>query len=124
MKLKKYEQNKVKREIKIHGSDYSFYRTGKDEYGEQTEEKALVCELCGLFHTTSGYRTKNVSDGNVTHSKAQPMLLCVYDDAEQVQIGDVATKNQNNYIVTAKTNICEENILTDISLELVLNGKN
>lgn len=124
MKLKKYEQNKVKREIKTHGSDYSFYRTGKDGYGEQTEEKALVCELRGLFHTTSGYRTKNVSDGNVTHSKAQPMLLCVYDDAEQVQIGDVVTMNQNNYIVTAKTNICEENILADISLELVLNGKN
>ena len=124
MKLKQFEQNKVKREIKTHGTTYSFYRVGKDEYGEQTKEKALVCELSGLFHTTSGYRTRNVSDGNITHTKAQPMLLCVFEDAEQIQIGDFVTMNNNDYYVTAKTNMCEENILADISLELMLNGKN
>lgn len=124
MKLKQFEQNKVKREIKTHGTTYSFYRFEKDEYGEQTKEKALVCELSGLFHTTSGYRTKNVSDGNVTHTKAQPMLLCVFEDAGQIQIGDFVTMNNNDYYVTAKTNMCEENILVDISLELMLNGKN
>ena len=124
MKLKQFEQNKVKREIKTHGTAYSFYRFGRDEYGEQTKEKALVCELSGLFHTTSGYRTRNVSDGNITHTKAQPMLLCVFEDAEQIQIGDYVTMNNNDYYVTAKTNMCEENILADISLELVLNGKN
>lgn len=121
MRLKQFEQNKVKREIKMHGSKYSVFRCGKDEYGEQTKDKALVAELMGLFHVSNGYQSKNVSNGTVTHSKAQPMLLCIYEEQEEVKIDDFVLINNNIYKIVSKTNVYEENIVSNLSLELVLN---
>lgn len=122
MRLKQLEQNKIKREINMHGSTYEIYRTALDDYGESTDKQALVGEIRGLFHVSSGYETRNADDGTVTHSKAQPMLLCIFEESNNIQNGDYIKINRNDYKVVSKTNISEENILNDISLELMLNG--
>lgn len=124
MRLKQLEQNKVKREINMHGSTYEVYRTELDDYGEATDKQALVGEIKGLFHVSSGYKTRNVDDGTITHSKAQPMLLCIFEESKNVQNDDYIKINGNDYKVVSGTNISEENILNDISLELVLSGNN
>ena len=121
----KMELHKVLREIQIHGTEYTFFRKKVDKYGEPTkEEREKVSTIRGLFHVSKGYITENIQEGTRTHSKGQPMLLVAYVETENIQNGDYLEINQNKYKVVEKNNIQEYNIVTDISLELVLNGRN
>lgn len=119
------ELHKVAKEISWHGTTYDLFRDKTDKYGEPTkEEPEKVATICGLFHVSKGYITENIQDGTRTHSKGQPMLLVAYEDSENIQNGDFLEINKNKYKVIEKNNIQEYNIVTDISLELVLNGRN
>ena len=121
----KMELYKAVREIKIHGTAYSLFRDKTDKYGEPTkEEPEKVATIRGLFHVSKGYITENIQEGTRTHSKGQPMLLVAYAETENVQNGDYLEINQNKYKVVEKNNIQEYSIVADISLELVLNGRN
>lgn len=121
----KMELHKVLREIQIHGTEYKLFRKKTDKYGEPTkEEPEQVATFRGLFHISKGYITKNVAEGTKTHSKGQPMLLVAYDETENIQSEDFLIINGNPYKVVEKNNIQEYNIVTNISLEMVLNGRN
>ena len=122
-RILKMELHKVKQEILRHGEQYNFLRNKTNQYGEPTdEEPETVATICGLFHVSKGYATKNVQDGTRTHSKGQPMLLCCYDDVESIQSEDYFVLNGNTYKVVEKNNIQEYNIVANISLEVVING--
>ena len=119
----KMELHKVLREIQIHGTEYTFFRKKVDKYGEPTkEEPKQVVEVQGLFHVSKGYITQNIQDGTKTHSKGQPMLMVAYKNTREIQTDDFFVISGNTYKVVEKNNIQEYNIVTDISLELVLNG--
>lgn len=118
------ELHSVKREIKIHGNKYTFYRDNLDSYGENADGKNIVANVNGLFHVSKGYISKNVSDGAVTHSKGQPMLLITYEDSKDIKSDDYVIIGENKYKVIEKNNIQQYNIVVDVSLELVLNGNN
>lgn len=121
----KMELHKVLREIQIHGTEYTFFRKKVDKYGEPTkEEPEQIANVKGLFHVSKGYVTQNIQDGTRTHSKGQPMLMVAYENTREIQTDDFLIINENTYKVVEKNNIQEYNIVTDISLELVLDGRN
>lgn len=120
----KIELYKVIREIKINGDIYIFYRKSTDSYGEETKDAHRVCDIKGLFHTSKGYITRNIQDATISHSKGQPKLLVEYKKASEIKNGDFLIINNNTYKVIEKNNIQEYNIVSDISLELVINGNN
>lgn len=119
----KAELYKVKREIIMHGSSYDVYRVTLDEYRESTDEETKVTTIRGLFHTSKGYISEQVSDGTKTHTKGQPKLLVEFDKAKEIENSDFVLINAKRYRVIEQNNIQEYNIVTDISLELVLNGR-
>lgn len=119
------ELHKVLREIWIHGTEYTFFRKKVDKYGEPTkEEPEQTGNVQGLFHVSKGYITQNIQDGTKTHSKGQPMLMVAYENTGEIKTDDFFVINGNRYKVVEKNNIQEYNIVTDISLELVLDGRN
>lgn len=121
----KMELHKVLREIQIHGTEYTFFRKKVDKYGEPTkEEPEQIVKVQGLFHVSKGYITQNIQDGTKTHSKGQPMLMVAHENTGEIQTDDFFIINGNTYKVVEKNNIQEYNIVTDVSLELVLNGRN
>jgi hypothetical protein len=121
----KMELHKVLREIQMHGTEYTFFRKKVDKYGEPTkEEPEQIANVKGLFHVSKGYITQNIQDGTKTHSKGQPMLMVAYENTREIQTDDFLIINENTYKVVEKNNIQEYNIVTDISLELVLDGRN
>lgn len=125
MSTSSFELHKVKREIHIHGRQYEFLREKTDKYGEPTnEEPEKVATVCGLFHITKGYVSKTVQDATMIHAKGQPMLMTIYDEVSSVQNGDFFVLNNNTYKVVEKNNIQECGIVCDISLEVVLDGRN
>lgn len=121
----KMELHKVLREIQMNGTEYTFFRKKVDKYGEPTkEEPEQIANVKGLFHVSKGYITQNIQDGTKTHSKGQPMLMVAYENTREIQTDDFLIINENTYKVVEKNNIQEYNIVTDISLELVLDGRN
>lgn len=120
----KMELHKVQREIRTHGTKYNVYRKRLDEYGEDTGQFDMIVVVDGLFHITKGYVIENIREGTRIHSKGQPMLLCLYHGTKDIQNGDFLEINKNKYKVVEKNNIQEYNIITDISLELMLDGRN
>lgn len=121
----KMELHKVLREIQIHGTEYTFFRKKVDNYGEPTkEEPEQIANVKGLFHVSKGYITQNIQDGTKTHSKGQPMLMVAHENIGEIKTEDFFVINGNKYKVVEKNNIQEYNIVTDISLELVLDGSN
>lgn len=120
----KMELHKVSQEIRVHGNDYNVYRKELDKYKEPTGKEMQVAQIKGLYHVTKGYVTETAQDGTRTHLKGQPMLLCKHEETKDIQTGDYIRINQNVYKIIDKNNIQEYNIITDISMELMLNGKN
>ncbi len=120
----KMELHKVSQEIKVHGNIYNVYRKELDKYKEPTGKEIQIAQIKGLYHITKGYVTETAQDGTRTHLKGQPMLLCKHEETKDIQTGDYIRINQNVYKVIDKNNIQEYNVVTDISMELMLNGKN
>lgn len=113
----------VKQNIKQHGATYTFQRYKKDERGQETTELTTVCGLNALFHISKGYVTKSTGDYGVTRSKGQPMLLCITENSEDIELLDVVTVGKNMYRVTEVNDLNNEGIIADISLELVDDGR-
>lgn len=121
----KMELHKVEREVKTHGTAYTFFREKKDEYGENTEEQAeMIVTIRGLFHISKEYVTETTQDGTKTHSKGSPKLLVAYVETKNIQNGDYLEINKNKYKVVDKNNIQEYSIVVDISLEMVIDDRN
>lgn len=117
------ELHKVVREIAVHGSKYVFSRETKDEYGEATGKETEIKTITGIYHSTNSFITKNVTDGSVTIKKEQPMILTAFEDGAELQVDDVVIINSSRFKITGKNNVQEKNIICDISLEVVLDGK-
>lgn len=117
---KKWELSKVTREIKTHGEAYTFSRYKLDSRNERTDETEKIAEIKGLFHTVKSYLTKTVGDGNVTHSKGQPVILISYEDGKILSMDDIVTVGDMTYHVTGLNNVEQYGILLEVSLEEVL----
>ena len=120
----KIELYKVQREIQMHGNEYQFYQLNKDKYGESTESAFYKATIRGLFHTSKGFISKITTDGNMTHTKGQTAILMCYEDSKQISNNDIVLIGENKYKVTEKNNIEMFDIVSDVSLELILDGNN
>ena len=118
------ELYKVKREIQMHGEEYTVYKQKTDKYGEAISDIEEIQKFSGLFHITKGYTTQTVSDGTKVRAKSQPMLMVCMEDSEQIENGMFVMINDNRYNIVDKNNIQEYNMVVDLSLELVQDGGN
>ena len=120
----KFEVYKIKRELKRSGIDYEFKRTGKNKFGESTEELNTIGTLKGLYHEQNGSIRIATGDTTQVRTKKVPMILCLYEDTASLalQVGDIVNINAKTFKVTGVTNIQEWNLVSDISLEVIDNG--
>lgn len=115
-----FELHKVEREIKVHGDTFEIHRDILDDYGEVTGNSEKVCETRGLFHISKSFVSRSTTDGTTTHAAGSPMLLCLFSGTEQIQSGDWLKVNGVRYNITDLTNVGEQNIVVDMSLERVI----
>lgn len=122
MRNLQYELHKVEREIKTHGATYVIKRKEKDSYGEYTGMMIKVCEVKGVFHISKGFITQISVDAATVRTKGQPMLLTLYEDTKDIQVNDIVLINGKTYKIVDKNNIQEFSIVSDLSLEVFLDG--
>lgn len=115
----KFESYKLRREIKKVGKEYEFKRAKKNEYKEPTEEKEVVAKISGLYHEQNSKISITTGETTQTRNKKIPMILCLYEEAKPLKVGDVVEINSKKFNVTGVVNIQEWNIISDISLEVV-----
>lgn len=115
----KFESYKLRREIKKVGKEYEFKRAKKNEYKEPTEEKEVVAKISGLYHEQNSKISITTGETTQTRNKKIPMILCLYEEAKLLKVGDVVEINSKKFNVTGVVNIQEWNIISDISLEVV-----
>lgn len=113
-----FQLNKVRRLIKTQGQNFSFSRPGTNEFGEPNGQTESV-DISGVYHETTSYLSKMVTQATTIRQKPSPMILCLWEDAQKVVQTDELTFNGKTYKVGEVKNISEANIVGDISLEEV-----
>lgn len=116
---KTFELFKLKNIIKKNGKEFAFRRCGKNEFGEDSQEYTDVCVVKGIYHETSSYVKKVTDDGASYTTKKSPMVLSLYDDCREVLAGDMVEISEKTFKVTEINNMGQEDIVVDISLEVV-----
>lgn len=121
-----FEREKVKRNILMHGCEFTFSRVHKDDFGEDTGTTETVVTLQGLFHQSRSYISQSTGSdtGRIIRTKPQPMILALLNEySELILADDIVTYNQAKYRVTGKNDLNNLGIAYDISLELIDDGK-
>ena len=112
-------QNKLKRQLDLRGSKFTFVHQGEDKYHRPTTPVEI--EITGIYHEVVSYQSKNTDSGSVTHKKAQPQILCMYEDGVKLSTNDRITWEQSEYMVTGIEDIQQLHAAIQISLEELLN---
>lgn len=117
-----FQLNKVRRLIKAQGRSVIVTRQGKNKFNEPNGE-AEVFSITGVFHETTSYLSKTGSDGSTVRAKPSPMLMCLWDDINKIKHTDQIIMNNHTYNIGEIKNLCEADVVGDISLEEVqING--
>lgn len=119
-----FQLNKVRRLIKTQGRSALIVRPGTNKFGEP-ESEVDVRTILGVFHESSSrmtYQAKTNSDGSTIRAKAAPMMLCLWEDVQDIQHTDHLVMNNNAYVIGEIKNVNESNLVADISLEEVQNS--
>lgn len=127
----RFEEYKLKRELKRNGTELVFYRHETDMFDEPTEETHEVAKLVALYHETNSYVSISVSDSTVQRTVKTPMLLCLTSDVkaaglkigDYVKIPNATSGGTKTYYITGMVDISDFGIITDISLEVIDDGK-
>ena len=118
----KFEAYKVRRELKRIGKEYEFKRAKLNDFKEPTKDSVVAGKLIGLYHEQNSSVSVVTGDTTQTRTKKIPMILCLYEDATFLKMGDIVKINSKTFKVTGVVNIQEWNIIADISLEVIDNG--
>lgn len=113
-----FQLNKVKRLINTQGRSVAVTRQRKNKFNEPNGE-AEVFSVTGVFHETTSYLSKTGSDGSTVRSKPSPMLMCLWDDIKKLKHTDQIVLNNHIYNIGEIKNLCEADVIGDISLEEV-----
>lgn len=119
-----FQLNKVRRLIKTQGRSALIVRPATNKFGEPNGEED-VRTILGVFHESSSkmtYQAKTNSDGSTIRAKAAPMMLCLWEDVQDIQHTDHLVMNNNAYVIGEIKNVNESNLVADISLEEVQNS--
>lgn len=120
---KSFETYKLKRELKRSGVEFQFRRNKKNEFGEDTEDIIEVGSILGLYHESNSNIQIVTGDTTRSRTKAIPMILCLYEDIDSIDImvDDYILYNNKKMSVTGILDIQEWGLIADISLEVVDN---
>lgn len=118
----KFEAYKVRRELKRIGKEYEFKRAKLNDFNEPTKDSVVAGKLTGLYHEQNSSVSVTTGDTTQTRTKKVPMILCLYEDATFLKMGDMVKINSKTFKVTGVVNIQEWNIVADVSLEVIDNG--
>ena len=113
-----FQLNKVKRLIKVQGRSVVVTRQKKNKFNEPNGE-AEIFSVTGVFHETTSYLSKTGSDGSTVRAKPSPMLMCLWDDIKKLKHTDQVILNNRTYNIGEIKNLCEAEVVGDISLEEV-----
>lgn len=108
--------NKVQRRIDWSGEDYTFTRIVEDKYHRKQGEITITVK--GLYHKTHSYQTVSSTEGSVTSKKPQPMILCLYNNTDNPQLGDKVVIGGKTMFVTGVEDIQEQHKVLQVSLEV------
>ena len=115
----KFLRNKIDRQIKTNGQEFTFTRFVEDEYHQVSDEESEEIKLSGIFHTSNSYIQQETQAGAKTFSKQVPMILTLYEDGIKVKTSDMVIINGNKYKVNTINDVNNFGIAIDISLEQV-----
>lgn len=118
----KFEAYKLRRELKKIGTEYKFKRDVLNSFKEPTGESVFAGRLIGLYHEQNSSVSVTAGEATQTRSKKVPMILCLYEDAKSLKVGDFVEFNSKKFVLTGIVNIQEWSIIADISLEVIDNG--
>lgn len=123
MLVETYLRNKIKRQIDWNGQEFEFLRYKQNEYHELTDEVEEQFLFKGIFHEGGGYGGMlNIElyerDGARTVSKMKPMILCLYEDAKDLDMDDTVFIGDCRYLVVEKNDLKNMHIAFEISLEI------
>lgn len=118
----KFEAYKLRRELKRIGREFQFERAELNAFKEPTDDSVFAGKLMGLYHEQNSSVSVTTGETTQTRSKKTPMILCLYEDATFLKLGDTVKINSKELKVTGIVNIQEWNIIADISLEVVDDG--
>ena len=113
-----FQLNKVRRLINTQGRLIAVSRQEKNKFNEPSGQ-AEVFNIKGVFHETTSYLSKTGSNGSTVRSKPAPMFMCLWESARLLQHTDQVILNGRTYNIGEIKNLCEANIIGDISLEEV-----
>lgn len=121
---KKFEAYKIKREIRRSGCNYNILRKGVNEFGEPISDIQYVGNINALYHEENSNIQITTGDTTQVRTKKIPMLLCIYDDFDEIEfsVGDFVEINSKVFKVTGIVNIQEWGIIGDVSLEVFDDG--
>ncbi len=114
------EEYKILRFIKNQGSMYLFTKYKKDQFGEPIDEVEKLVKIEGVYHEVQGYVSKNSSDAGTVKTKPSSFILCLWDEAIDLEPGMRVNIKGDEYVVVDRRNIEKFSLACDISLELVL----
>jgi hypothetical protein len=117
----KFEAYKLRRELKKIGREFEFERAELNSFKEPTNESVPAGKLLGLYHEQNSSVSVTTGETTQTRSKKTPMILCLYEDATFLKMGDTVKMNDKKLKVTGVVNIQEWSIIADISLEVIDN---
>lgn len=113
-----FQVDKVRRLIRTQGQVFSFMRRDRNVFGEPDGEISCI-NLHGVYHETTNYIKKSSSDAATVSKKPAPMILCLWEDAKQLLHTDLVVFQDKTYRVGGINNLCQSNVIADISLEEV-----
>lgn len=121
----KFEVYKLVREIKRSGIEVEFKRHGLNEFKEPDGTQVDVGSVRGIYHEQNSSIQIVTGETTQIRNKKIPMFLCTFESVDKLSldVGDYFILNGKTFKVTGTTNIQEWNIITDISLEVVDDGK-
>lgn len=124
MNVENFLRNKIVRQIKWNGQEFTFTRYEKDNYGQLTHEVAETFTFVGLFHEGGGYGGMLQvelfeRDGGRTITKLKPMILCLYEDGRDLDIDDVVKIGDNYHKLVQKVDVKNLGVAYEMTLELI-----
>ena len=123
MRVEEFLKNKIIRQLKMNGRNFTFERYSEDKYHQRSDETTVIKSLVGLYHEGNTYIKANDAEGALLVKKNTPMILCLYEDGCEIDKGDIVIISDKKYSVVYKTNIQNFDIAFDISLEEFIYGK-
>lgn len=115
--------HRVEQQIAWRGKLYSVYRPELNEFNEKIETDVPTVTIKALFHNgSSNHIVINTADNSQVPEKNTPYLITTWVNGVKLRKDDIININKKSYKVTGIYDINEYNIITEVSLEVILDA--